>query len=246
MGTRIDPNARFDRVEKEQTQKARADAEEAKQAMKRRFASQGLSGSGAAIKVDRQVDRETGERLDNVRGQVANMREGEALRRQEVEDQRTFQSSEAQKGRDFVAGESGLQRAFMRDESGLQRSFMRDERLGSQGFAASEAGKQRDFSAEMRQKDEDFKTKISWRQDRQFNKQLRQQAAQFERQMSLDEENSEFNRVMAEKMFNKKGFHDRMLGGASDFWKDNVGGFFDGSGGVFGGQNPFSGGGISF
>ena len=206
MGNRIDPGARFKRLRDETKQQVTADTQAQQDALKRRFAKLGLSGSGAAIKTQQQLQKQSGERLDKALGQVSSLEEQEALRRQEIAE-----------GRDFARSEREAAQQFAAEQSEAQRGFLRGERLGSQRFASGEAALQRTFTDQQRIKGEQFQKFLDRSADDRFTRQLEQQAEQFERQFALDEEVTRFNQSLAQAEANKKDLFERAGDAFSNF-----------------------------
>lgn len=198
MGQRIDPAKRFDRLRKDTKQQVSSDVQQQQQALQRRFAKLGLTGSGAQIKAQQQAEQAGGERLDKALGQVASLEEGEALRRQEV-----------QEGREFARGEREASQAFAAEQAGLGREFSRKERIGSQAFASGEAELQRRFSDSQRVANQEFQKILEAGAEDRFTRQLAQQADQFDRQFALDEEVTRFNQALAQAEANKKDLFER-------------------------------------
>lgn len=93
------PLAEFDLMRKQVAQRATAERQTQGDALKRRFASLGALNSGAALKAQMLAD-EQGSRAQEEAIQGVNMAEqGERARRQEIADNRAFQSSEAARAR---------------------------------------------------------------------------------------------------------------------------------------------------
>jgi hypothetical protein len=229
MGQRVDPAARFQRLRKEAKQEIQADVGQAQEAMKRRFAKLGLTGSGAQIKAQQQVEAEAGKRKDLALGRIASAEEQEALRRREI-----------QEGREFARGEREASQSFAAEQAGLGREFQRGERLGSQAFASGQADLQRRFSAGEAAINREFQSEMETRASKRFYDQLDQAAEQFERQFNLDELVTKFNMDMAQAAQDKKGLFEQ-AGGV--FSSGEFGGAFAGSqfgggaiaGGILGG-----------
>lgn len=210
MGQRVPPSAneRFSRAERRGVQQARAESQGQREALNRRFAALGLQGSGAAIKAEQQLGKQTAQRVDDVRGRIADAREQQDFQREQIQEGRRFQTAEreasqafgaeqAALGREFAAGESRKGRSFQAGQARLGRDFASSEAGKQRSFAASESALGRDFARESRDLDLAFKEKLSMRQQKQFYKQINEQARQFDEQLDLDRWVSEINRQNA-------------------------------------------------
>jgi hypothetical protein len=150
MGRRIDPNARFERAKSRAKQETGAQVQQQEEALKRKFAAQGLQASGAAIKAEQQTKQAGTEALGRRLEDISGREEAEQLQRQEIEAQRSFQRGEreagqafgaaqAKLGREFARGEREAGQAFSSSERALLQKFQSGERLSSQDFAAAQA-----------------------------------------------------------------------------------------------------------
>lgn len=209
MGARINPQARFDRLEQEGQQKIKAQQQGQRDAINRRFAALGLQGSGAAIKAEQQLGRDTAAQQSQLRGQVNTLREEDTMRRQELDDARKFAREERLGSQDFGASQAALARDFASGESRLQRDFASGEAQKQRDYGTSERLSTQEFAAEQRALDEKFKLKLDDRAGMRFNKQLRQADKQFKKQLELDRYVTEINRGFAEAEANRPG----MIGG---------------------------------
>jgi len=163
----IDPDARFKKLKLEAKQESTASTQAKKEALNRRFAQSGLLSSGAAIKQENIADKQGQSALSRRLSDIETSQEDSALRRQEIEKGRQFQTSEreagqsfgssqADKQRGFISGErqagqkfageqAGISRKFAGDQADLQRGFLTGEREAGQEFGAGQAGLQREF-----------------------------------------------------------------------------------------------------
>jgi hypothetical protein len=110
MGTRINPNARFDRERKRAKQDEGARQQQVKEAISRKFASQGLTGSGADLKITQQSADEGARRLDDRFEGIAGAEEQSAFQQQQIADARKFQTAERESTQGFASAESKLAR----------------------------------------------------------------------------------------------------------------------------------------
>jgi len=148
------PLPEFAAQRKKVEQRINADTQGQQDAMQRRFATQGMLNSGAAIKQAGIVANQAQQNREDALGQVDAAEMGEMARRQEVLDNRDFMSNEAKLGRDFGASESALSRAFQAGESKLGRDLQ-----GSQfdrSFAQSGDQFDRNFAQQGSQFDRNF------------------------------------------------------------------------------------------
>lgn len=191
-----DPNAtinrRFDLLRQRQEQAGKAAKQTAQEDIQRQAASRGRLGSGITQKqnllAQEQIDKQ----------QSANLADVESGREQAL-----FQQAEADTNRRFAREERLGSQDFAAQQAQKQMEFQTSERLGAQGF------NQAQFDANMA-----WQNKVFREQNKQFASNQKLQKAMFDRQMTLDEENSAFNRMMAEKSFNKPELMDFFFKGA--------------------------------
>jgi len=130
-------------------------------ALRRRFASMGSLGSGAAMKAEQKARDASAQRLMQGQGQLDVARLGEEQALEENQRAREFATSERMGGQTFAAEQAGLGRQFQTSErlggqgfaaeqAGLGRQFQTSERLGGQDFSAAQAGLNRAFSTSER------------------------------------------------------------------------------------------------
>jgi hypothetical protein len=131
MGMRIDPSKRFERERTRAKQEQTAANQQAQEAIARKFASQGLGSSGAAIRTAAQVEQAGQESLDKRLEDVSSREESEGLRLQEIEDAKRFQSSERAASEKFSGNQAALQRAI------AQKQFLAQHDLAKQGLGLS-------------------------------------------------------------------------------------------------------------
>lgn len=181
-------------------EQAKRDAQQGGQqqveALQRRFASLGSTGSGQAVKLEQQARQQAlGQQAANVR-QIDVAELGERARQNEILQGQEFQSGEAAKQRDFAASENLLNRKFQAEEARLGREY-----------ATAEAEKARTFQRELFDVTQAFKE----RQFSQSNSQFAQQMDIAAKQLNLDEVNSAFNRRLARKQLGKKNLLEQFF-----------------------------------
>lgn len=182
----------------------------------RTAARQGMSGSGAFVKLKGQqsqgFDTQRANAIDDVEGQRAL-----ALGEIEARDkQMNFAKEQAQLDRDFSKGESIAQRDFMKGESKAQRAFQ-----------SSEAAAERGFNKQLFDKEMEFKNRVQLEQELFNGAQMKMALKQF----NLDKKVSEFNMDMAMRQWNKKEITDAF----AEFWgyDTNTGEKSGGAGAIF-------------
>ena len=132
------PLPEFDAIRRRQQGQLSQQKSESDDALKRRFAMNGMLGSGAFQKSaelsDESSNRAAAEAMSNIDVQE----QGELQRRKEVGEGRTFQTGEREGAQRFAAEEAAKGRTFQTGERIGGQEFMTGERLGSQGFATGE------------------------------------------------------------------------------------------------------------
>ena len=136
MGNRINPSARFDRERKRAKQDETSRQQQVQEAIGRKFASQGMTGSGESLKVSQQATDEGARRTDERMEGIASAEEESAFQQQQIEDQRKFQTSERVGSQQFAS-----------DQQAIGREFSTGEREASQLFASEESKLGRDQQA---------------------------------------------------------------------------------------------------
>lgn len=237
MATPIDPNARFERQKTLAKQESNAEAQQAKDALARRFAAMGRTNSGAAIKNEQQINRASNDALQKRLQSVQDAQDTEALRRQEIEEGRKFQTSEREASQLFARGEREGSQGFAADQARLGREFATSERLGSQNFASGEAQKGRDFSREERLGSQSFAAdQAQLGRDFQHNENLyarrlqreamSEQIRQFEKSFAEDQRVTNFNMDMARSEAGKKDILAKLGDLTTKGWKSTFGDWF--------------------
>jgi len=147
MGLRISGATadKFNILQRRAEQQAKAQTQEQKDALKRRFAALGAQASGEAIKAEQQAGEAGARRLQTAREGIEFAKLGEQERLDAESRAREFATSERLGSQEFGAGQSALARKFAETQAGLGREFQRGERLGAQEFGAGQAELQRGF-----------------------------------------------------------------------------------------------------
>jgi len=158
---------RYELLRKRARQETQASTQAQQEALRRRFASIGSLGSGAAIKSE-QLAAEAGAKQYRKAAEDIGMQEqAERQRLQEIEEARKYQTSEreagqafgaeqAEKSRLFATGERIGGQQFAGQQAALQRRFATSERIGGQQFAGQQASLQRSFQRGERLGAQDF------------------------------------------------------------------------------------------
>lgn len=135
--------AEFEKLRQRAKMEAQANAQQAGEAMQRRFARQGMLGSGAAIKQEALAqERALGEGIKSAEN-IGLAEQQEEQRRAEIEGAKTFQQQEAEKQRGFITSERGAQELFQKGLMTEQQAFQKEQNK----FASEEAEKQRAFAS---------------------------------------------------------------------------------------------------
>lgn len=135
--------AEFEKLRQRAKMEAQANAQQAGEAMQRRFARQGMLSSGAAIKQEALAqERAIGEGSKQIEN-IGLAEQQEEQRRSEIEGAKTFQQQEAEKQRGFISSERGAQELFQKGLITGQQEFQREQNK----FASDEAEKQRAFAS---------------------------------------------------------------------------------------------------
>jgi len=187
---------RFALAEQRLQQQERGRISEEQDALKRRFASIGATGSGASIKAAQQAEQAGSSRLAQGKGALEIARLGEEQRLGEIESAREFQRGEREAGQLFAGGQAALGRRFS--------SF---ERAAGETFAGRQAEIGRDFAEKQARLGREFTT--GEREAAQiFNKGLA------DREFELNKLISMANLGMAQQQLdeNKKGMLAGILG----------------------------------
>lgn len=145
---------RFALAEQRLNQQERGRISEEQDALKRRFASIGATGSGASIKSAQQAEQAGSRRLSQGKGALEIARLGEEQRLGEIESAREFQRGEREAGQLFAGGQAALGRKFA--------SF---ERAAGQRFAGEQARLGREFTTSEREAAQIFNQGLA---DREF------------------------------------------------------------------------------
>ncbi len=185
----------FDYLRKQREGELNRQQQEANEGFERQAARQGMSGSGAFMKLRAQQEENFGER----RGDTID----------DVEGQRALALGEIE-ARDKAMAFNKEQAQLDRDQRQLDRDFTSKEAASQRAFQSSEAKAERGFNKQLFDKEMQFKNKTLNIQNSQFAKQMQMAMKQFK----LDEKVSNFNMDMATKQWNKKEMTDAF----AEFW----------------------------
>lgn len=144
MGTRIN---KYDLMRKRAEQDSATQTQQESDALARRFASQGMSGSGAAIKQEQLALDRGAERLDKAREGINVAEADEQARLDEVEKNRQFVTKEREAGQAFQAGETALARKFAAEQTKTQMDYQTLERQAQEAFQRGENDKARELQS---------------------------------------------------------------------------------------------------
>lgn len=144
MGLRIDPNARFEREKQRSRQEETGRQQLAREAIARKFAAQGLQGSGADIRITQQAQEEGAKRLSERFGDIESRQEAEALQRQQIEEARKFAREERIGSQQFAAEQARLGREQQATQFAEQMGFSREQ------FKEAKAQFQKQFDLQVR------------------------------------------------------------------------------------------------
>jgi len=187
--------------------------------MRRRFASMGALGSGAALKSEQKTQQAGVKRLQSAFGQLDIARLGEEQQMEEAEKQRGFMRGEREASQLYGSGEAEKQRGFMTNErlggqqflsgeNALQRSFMTGERVAGQEFLSGENKTQREFATSEREAAQTYGTSereaSETFQSGVIDKQFAQQLSLLMKQLASQEGQAVALRVLQKEMFSKE------------------------------------------
>jgi len=158
---------RFGLLRKRAEQDVKAGVGEQQEALKRRFASLGATGSGESIKLEQQTQQRGQKALGEAREGLAVAESGERQRAGEIQAQREFQKGEREASQTFGAGQAKLGREFARGERLGGQGFAAEQALNQLNFAKSEAGLNRTLQSDQFNQEFDLNSIIS-----QFNMDL--------------------------------------------------------------------------
>lgn len=125
MGLRAQPD-QFELARQRAQQQANAAKQTQSDAIKRRFASQGMAQSGAAIKQEQLANEAVDKQLSEQNQQIDTAAQQEAARKQEIQDQRDFARVERLQSQEYAAAEQNKAREFAGAESQKARELQLD------------------------------------------------------------------------------------------------------------------------
>lgn len=145
MGMRIN---KYDLMRKRAGQESQAQTQQESDALQRRFASQGMSGSGAAIKQEQMALDRGAQRNEQARQAIDVAEADEQMRLDEAEKNRQFAKGEREAGQAFQAGETSLARKFAAEQQKAQFDFQSLERQAQEAFQRGENDKARELQGQ--------------------------------------------------------------------------------------------------
>lgn len=162
MGMRVQkPQDQFELARKRAQQSANAAKQTQSDALQRRFAAQGMTGSGAAIKQQRIANESVDKQLADTSEGIDAAQQQEFARKGEIEDQRNFAREERNASQTFAE----------KQRLGSQ-TFAEKQRLGSQEYSAIEAKAARDAQKAQFDADLGFRQSAATTSGEQFEKQF--------------------------------------------------------------------------
>jgi hypothetical protein len=196
MGLRIDPNARFEREKQRARQEETGRQQLAREAIARKFAAQGLQGSGADIRITQQAQEEGAKRLSERFGEIESRQEAEALQRQQIEETRKFAREERLGSQQFAAEQARLGREQQATQFAEQMGFSREQFAEQMGFSREqfkEAKAQFQKQFDLQAKDFDLREGLTEQQAK-----LAEQAATLaQEQFDFQKQTENFNAVQS-------------------------------------------------
>ena len=156
MATQDPISQQFEILRKRAKQAANTATQQEREGLQRRFAALGQVGSGAQIRAESQAYQRGAERLQKAEESVGLAELSERQRRQDISEQRNFQTAERLAGQKFSSEQAGLQRQFAQQLQEAQRKYATGERLSSQEFAALQASKGREYATGERLGSQEF------------------------------------------------------------------------------------------
>lgn len=173
--TQAQPYDEFEAMRRRAKQQQQSNTQQAQQQVERNFARFGGLNTGAFTKQQQLVEDAANKQAADVEEQISGAQMQEKKRKDEILQNREFQSSEAQKQRDFASVE---------------------EKLGRE-FASNEAKTGRDFQRELTNQDLTFRDKVFNAENTSRLRQMDIQQQQFDKSYALEKDAQEFNKMMA-------------------------------------------------
>lgn len=143
--------SQFDIARKRAEQQSRASIQGQQEALKRRFASMGAAGSGAALKQEQLAAEKGQEQLGQQMEAIGAAEQQEEQRKSEVAQAQQFQSGEAEKARQFAIAERQAGEQFQTANTAKTQAFQ--ERV--QAWNESQAGKEMDMALQQFNQDKE-------------------------------------------------------------------------------------------
>lgn len=149
MATPQGVNDIFALQRKRAQQQATQAGQQQQEAIKRRFAALGASGSGAAIKQEQLAAQESQKQLGQQMEFIGAAEAQERQRQAEIKQAQEFAKSERLGQQQFASQQAQLAQKYATSERLGQQQFATGERISSQQFAGQQALKQQDFEKSM-------------------------------------------------------------------------------------------------
>jgi hypothetical protein len=143
--------SQFDIARKRAEQQSRASVQGQQEALKRRFASMGAAGSGAALKQEQLAAEKGQEQLGQQMEAIGAAEQQETERKAEVQQAQQYQSGEAEKARQFAIAERQAGEQFQSANTAKTQAFQ--ERV--QAWNESQAGKEMDMALQQFNQDKE-------------------------------------------------------------------------------------------
>ena len=122
MGQRLAAKE-FELARKRAKQQTTAQTQQQKEAIARRFASLGGLSSGARIKTEQQAEEAGSQRLQAAEESIGAAERREQIRRQDIKEQREFQTGERIGSQEFAEAEAEKGRVFAGGERRVGEKF---------------------------------------------------------------------------------------------------------------------------
>lgn len=168
------PQDQFELARKRAQQSANAAKQTQSDALQRRFAAQGMTGSGAAIKQQRIANESVDKQLADTSEGIDAAQQQEFARKGEIEDQRNFAREERNASQTFAE----------KQQLGSQ-TFAEKQRLGSQEYATAESAAARALQKAQFDADLGFRQNAATTSGDQFTKQFELAQKQYDQDREI-------------------------------------------------------------
>lgn len=177
MGARIN---KFDYLRKKAEDEANVQTQTQTDALQRRAASLGMTGSGATDKQMRLTADAGAKRLQTAREGIDMLEVEDTSRKEEILEGRRFQTSEREAGQGFQSTMADKAMGFAKSERLGSQEFSRGERLSSQDFASMERKAQELFQAGQNDAARQLQQQALTMQASQFAETMKMAGSQFD------------------------------------------------------------------